>query len=376
MKLRGLSRLQVSWAKTSKKLIRKPKRRLAAKRRARPPRAQSAPEPQDLTTLPTVELPETTQLLVWTTDLLHPSFRLQSSLEGFFLDQRSDHTRRAYSRDFKRFLKYLVVRKQERGVERLERGVFIGYKEFLLSEALEHTTIDRHLACLRSLFAWFIDDGLMSNNPVEKVRFLNPRKISKTVGFSDVEVRRILSQPDLHTRTGALHYAILAVLFYCGLRRSEAASLRTQQISSERGHLVLRLRGKGNAERLITLPDAVTRALHHHLRMNGKSVEQDSYLFTPIRNNRTHDLEKAIDPSQIYYVVTKYAKNAGITQKVSPHSCRATAISNARDHHVPDRAIQEFAGWSSTEMITRYDKRRTSIENSASLSIDYSKNED
>jgi hypothetical protein len=73
----------------------------------------------------------------------------------------------------------------------------------------------------------------------------------------------------------------------------------------------------------------------------------------------------------VFYVVRRYAKLAGISNRVSPHSCRATAISNARDHHVPDRAIQEFAGWTSTDMITRYDKRKTAVEDSAARAIAY-----
>ncbi len=62
---------------------------------------------------------------------------------------------------------------------------------------------------------------------------------------------------------------------------------------------------------------------------------------------------------------------AGIQKRVSPHSCRATAISNARDREAPDRAIQEFAGWSSPEMIVRYDKRKTAVEKSAAHMISY-----
>ena len=73
----------------------------------------------------------------------------------------------------------------------------------------------------------------------------------------------------------------------------------------------------------------------------------------------------------VFYIVTSYAKKEGIANRVSPHSCRATAISNARDRNVPDRAIQEFAGWASPDMITRYDKRRTSVEASAAHAISY-----
>src|SRR6185312_2458527 len=103
----------------------------------------------------------------------------------------------------------------------------------------------------------------------------------------------------------------------------------------------------------------------------------DEYLFIPLRNNRTGVLNKSLDPSMIFYIVTRYAKLAGISARVSPHSCRSTAISNARDHLVPDRAIQEFAGWASPDMITRYDKRKTSVEKSAAHAISYSqKNRD
>jgi integrase len=231
--------------------------------------------------------------------------------------------------------------------------------------------VDRHLATLRSFFRWLQDDGWIDRNPAEGVRFLNPRRLSTTNGFSDDEVRRLLALPDLHTRTGSQHYAILMVLFYCGLRRSELCSLRTSSIFVERQHQILRLKGKGNAERIIVLVPAVWHALKHYFLITRKDPLVDQPLFTPVRNNRTGILDKPLDSSMIFYIVRRYAKLAGIQVQVSPHSCRATAISNARDHNVPDRAIQEFAGWASPDMITRYDKRRSAIEKSAAHAIVY-----
>lgn len=301
-------------------------------------------------------------------ELLRPGEELKQSIEGFLLDQRSPHTRRAYGKDLKRFLQFLITRKSE---SRIDRLTLIAYKEFLLSEGLEHTTVDRHLATLRSFFRWLVDDGRIDRSPVEGVRFLNPRRLSRTIGFTDDEVRKILARPDLHTRTGAQHYAILAILFYCGLRRSEVCSLRTSSLGVERGQPVIRLTGKGNAERLIVLTPAVWKGINHFLLIARKDRAKDQYLFTPIRNNRTGALEKPLDPSMIFYIVTRYSRMAGVANRVSPHSCRATAISNARDHNVSDRAIQEFAGWASPDMITRYDKRKSAIEKSAAHSIRY-----
>jgi integrase len=161
------------------------------------------------------------------------------------------------------------------------------------------------------------------------------------------------------------------VLFYCGLRRSELCALRTSQIFTERDTRLLRLRGKGDAERLVILNDPVWNALKHYFLITHRDPARDQWLFAPIRNNRTGETGKPLDPSMIFYIVRKYARLAGIQTRVSPHSCRATAISNARDHNVPDRAIQEFAGWASPDMITRYDKRKSVIENAAGRSIHY-----
>ncbi|MEO5970977.1 MAG: tyrosine-type recombinase/integrase [Bdellovibrionia bacterium] len=321
-----------------------------------------------------IALPSADKNFLSTLDITKPDDKLKQSIEAFLLDQRSPHTRRAYGKDLKRFVKFLHSRNLRQGADTLTRTVLIGYKESLLSDGLQHTSIDRHLATLRSFFKWLVDDGILEKSPADGVRFLNPKKLSTTIGFSDEEVRKILTIPDLHKRSGAQHYAILMVLFYCGLRRSELCSLKISNLGTERNLRVLRLRGKGNAERMIVLTDPVWNALKHYFYISRRDIEKTSgevYLFSPIRNNRTGVLDKPLDTSTIFSIVTRYAKQAGIMNRVSPHSCRATAISNARDHHVPDRAIQEFAGWASPDMITRYDKRRTSLEESATHSIKY-----
>lgn len=307
-----------------------------------------------------------------TRDLVRPDERLKQAIEAFLLDQRSPHTRRAYAKDLKRFVQYLMRRGLDRGIEKLERAVLVGYKESLLGEGLQHTTIDRHLASLRSFFGWLAADGLIDRNPAEHVRFLNSQKISRTIGFTDEEVGKILRQPNLHSRVGAQHYAILMILFYCGLRRSEVCELRTSSLFVERGIPVLRLRGKGNKERIIPLTPPVHKALKYYFRITGRETHKDAPLFIGFRRRlKPGEPATALNPSVIFYIVTKYAKQAGIAARVSPHSCRATAISNARDHHVPDRAIQEFAGWASPDMITRYDKRKSAIEQNAAHAIEY-----
>lgn len=319
---------------------------------------QSQTLPLALTASPPMQSARGHDFELTTKEFVRPGDRLRSALEGFLLDQRSEHTRRAYAKDLKRFVKFLLVRIERQGAEPLGRNIIIAYKDWLLSERLQHTTVDRHLATLRGAFGWLQEEGILTRNPAEHVRFMNPKKLSKTQGFTDDQVRLVLEQPNIHSRVGAAHYAVLMVLFFCGLRRSELCGLRTSQISIERGHPVLRLTGKGNSERLVPLVPSVWRAIRYYCKISRKDMAVDQPLFP-------------MDPSNVFYIVRRYARLAGIMSRVSPHSCRATAISNARDHNASDRAIQEFAGWASPDMITRYDKRKTSIENSAAHAISY-----
>src|SRR5690606_40562033 len=67
----------------------------------------------------------------------------------------------------------------------ITRSVLIAYKDSLLAENLEHTTIDRHLSTLRSFFRWLVEDGHLEKSPVDGVRFMNPKRISRTNGFTD-----------------------------------------------------------------------------------------------------------------------------------------------------------------------------------------------
>ena len=71
------------------------------------------------------------------------------------------------------------------------------------------------------------------------------------------------------------------------------------------------------------------------------------------------------------HIIKRYAKLAGIHYAVSPHSARATAVSNALDNLAPHRAVQHLAGWSSPLMVTRYDKRKQDLKNSAVKYIHY-----
>ncbi len=101
-------------------------------------------------------------------------------------------------------------------------------------------------------------------------------------------------------------------------------------------------------------------------------TKEDYLLQTSLKGKNT----KPMDGSTVYRIIEKYAKICGITKKVSPHSCRATAISHLLDtKKTPIRDVAIFAGHSKITTTERYDKRRDNLDNSAAYEVDYNVDE-
>jgi integrase/recombinase XerC len=307
--------------------------------------------------------------------------RWAQEIQPFLQNQLSDHTRRAYEGDLKQFFLFLEGRISPEDLKALKPEHIILFRKSLeegrlTGKVLEKTTVNRKLAVVKSFLSWLKLNQLISENPAELVKGFPQNQESSLKGFSDEEARKILFLPRLNSKAGALHSAILHMLFYMGLRKAELMSLRMGDISEERGVPVLKVRGKGHRVRILPMVPIVKASLEHYFHVCRRDSSQtESFVFTPTKNPLNGILEKPLGPNAITYIVTTYAKRAGVLQKVSPHSCRATCISNALDKKATHRSVQYLAGWSTPLMIQRYDKRREELKNSAAFVVDYSSEE-
>ena len=302
---------------------------------------------------------------------------LIQEIQRFIQVQRSPHTARAYAGDLKQFVGYL----RARGLGAEDFDALLGYRDWLVKPAFEggggltRGSANRKFSTIRAFLSWLQSRGKVRDNPSPWVKNFRAKTESPTQAFSDDEVARILALPSRRSRSGRMHRVILFFLFYLGLRRGELVALKASHLG--RGYvdgeelLTLRVPGKGDKERILPLPKQLVSALTEYMADEGISSGEDRYLFAPVRNNRTHMKEKPLNPHAIYYIVKKYAHLAGVEARVSPHSCRATCISNALDHAASHRSVQQLAGWSSPLMIERYDKRRTDLKQSAVHVVEY-----
>ncbi len=311
---------------------------------------------------------------------------LFQEMERFIRTQRSKHTQRAYQTDLKQFVSWLRAERYSPGIDAL-----LEYRDWLVLSAdeggagLSRSSANRKFATVRSFLGWLQGRGFLKENPAIWVKNFRAKTESPTQGFSDSQVARVLDMASRYTASGLQHSLVLHILFYMGLRRSEIVAIRCSHFGQARVEenvvTTLRVQGKGDKERILPVPDKVLDLLKEFLARNDLAIGMDRYLFRAIKCNvprgasanprKNEDTDLPLNTNTIAYIVKKYAKKAGIDAQVSPHSCRATCISNALDQGATHRSVQQMAGWSSPLMIERYDKRRTSLKDSAVHIVKY-----
>lgn len=244
------------------------------------------------------------------------------------------------------------------------------FRDHLIQERrLANGSVIRKMVAVRGLLTWCFHEGIVDRNPVLNVRLPKAKQVLSTLDFSDDEVRAVLALPEQDTASGALHGLVLTLLFYLGLRRGEAISIRMCDFREQRGHHVLRVHGKGEKHRDTPLSPIVRRAIENYILSTGKELESEDYLLQPVRNNYSKVTRKPLHPSTVDWIVKRYARRAGITKRVSPHSCRATTVGNLLENRVPIRDVANLVGHASTAMTSHYDKRKQNLDKSAAYQV-------
>ena len=205
----------------------------------------------------------------------------------------------------------------------------------------------RLLSALRSFFDWMQIEGYMTENPCDRVDMPKLGVYLPSV-LSVQEVEDIINSIDRTDWIGLRDKAILEVLYGCGLRVSEAVSLRISGLYLDEGFV--RIIGKGNKERLIPLGDMACSAVRAYLDVRPQPGDSDSddLLFL----NR---FGKSFSRVSMFKLIKKQALVAGINKEISPHTFRHSFATHLVENGADLRVVQEMLGHESittTEIYT------------------------
>jgi len=262
----------------------------------------------------------------------------------------------AYRRDLAGYEDYL----RERGIplERVTPQVIEEYLGLLAASGLAASSRARALAAVRGLHRFCADERGMGTDPGEDVeRPSVPSGLPR--GLSEEEVVALLGAVEGDGPRPTRDRAVLELLYSSGLRISELVGLGLGDLDQDQGLVVVL--GKGAKQRLVPVGSHALDALARWLGEGGRprwasgraqSRDDRDSLFVSSRGRR-------LSRQAGWVIVQGAARQAGLSDKVSPHVLRHSFATHLLDHGADIRVVQELLGHASITTTQLYTKVST-----------------
>lgn len=257
---------------------------------------------------------------------------------------RSDKTAENYKLYLERFIEFtndIKVDKITTEVIRKYRLWLNRYKNTVDGE-LATITQSYHLIALRGFLKYLSRRDIVSLSP-DKITL--PKVSRKQVSFLHYdEVERLLSQISLDNETGLRDRAIIELLFSSGLRVSELVNLNKDHINTKRREFMVR--GKGQKDRPVFIGKATAERVNDYLAARLDNLPP---LFLSYSRNNiagTSGDYRRLTARSIQRIISNYARLAGITKHVSPHTMRHSFATDLLMNGADIRSVQSMLGHS------------------------------
>jgi len=266
----------------------------------------------------------------------------------------SRHTVQAYQTDLTQLRTFLddhVPAFAEEGWPAIDESHLEAYLGHLHDQAYANTSIARKLTTIRTFFQHLVAENLISHDPST---ILESPKVERPLprAITPEEIQRLLEAPaQTKAPKGLRDQAILELLYATGMRVSELANLRLHDVDLERN--VVHCRGKGNKERYIPFHETAARRLLTYLEEArpalSRSETRTNALFLNYRG-------RPLTRQGLWLIIRHYARVAGITASVTPHTLRHSVATHMLRRGADLREVQELLGhtsMTSTQWYTR-----------------------
>jgi integrase/recombinase XerC len=205
----------------------------------------------------------------------------------------------------------------------------------------------RELSSIKNFFKWLDVNDIMKNPAISVIS--SPRKpkiLPKALDVDDA-FNVLIEAKDVAQSAwqGLRDKAVLTLLYGCGLRISEALALNVGDINAKSEFL--RIKGKGNKERIVPLLPIVWQNIAAYLAKSPYSINVGESLFVGARGER-------LSPRIIQRQLQKLRGRIGLPDTLTPHALRHSFATQLLAAGVDLRSIQELLGHSSLITTQRY----------------------
>lgn len=246
----------------------------------------------------------------------------------------------AYSSDLAQFAGFLEKRQQIlTGARREDVRDFI---QELFSNSLDGRSVGRKLSAIRHLYRYLLLDGKIDKDPTLNIDSPKQWKVlPKSLSREEVEATLAATQPRNETaRAQALALrdrAMLEVLYAGGVRASEVADARLEDLKLDMGYVLVR--GKGDKERMVPLGVPAQEVLQQYLKNSREVIvkhRSSPLLFLGTGGRR-------LTRERIWQLVGKAAAQAA-GRHASPHMLRHSCATHMVENGADLRTVQTILG--------------------------------
>ena len=215
------------------------------------------------------------------------------------------------------------------------------------SGGLSEQYIYKHLYGIRLFFTWQLEKGSLVTHPMSSIKVAPP----------SYQARMILSQQEIQllyaSCKSSKERAVLAVLYGCGLRKSEAESLNLVDVDFTKGLLYVR-RGKYAKRRAVPLGGQVQQDLAYYVEYGRYSKHEDAALLYNRHGKRMRGYSMS-------YILNSLLKRSNITKLITLHCLRHSIASHLLENGLSVEYVRDFLGHrhlESTQIYTRINQEQ------------------
>lgn len=278
---------------------------------------------------------------------------IDAFVEALWIEEGlSRNTQLAYRRDLQLLADWLADEAQ-RALDQAAEVDLLGYAAARHGDS-KASSANRRLSVFKRYFRWALRERRLASDPTLKLLMARkPLRVPHSLSQGQVEA--LLGAPDVQSPQGLRDRAMLELMYASGLRVTELVTLKSVQLGMREA--VVRITGKGDKERLVPFGEEAHTWLSRYLAEARPAL---------LRRTGTDELfltrlGGAMARESFWRLVKKYARLAGISSPISPHTLRHAFATHLLNHGADLRAVQLLLGHadlSTTQIYTHVARER------------------
>jgi len=278
---------------------------------------------------------------------------MESHLSGFLEQVDSPNTRRAYRADISDFLESGMDSESE--LDEVTASQVRSYVNRLRTEGKAVSTQQRRLSTLRCFFDWLLESNIVEHNPARECRidFSGSTNTSQT-GEDDpsiltkAQTENLVRATEKAGEADIRNKALIVVILYAALRRSEVAAMDVSHVRPLGRHWVIDLpSGAGWSSAYVRIPETVVEAVD---AVQSRYGIDEGALWRSLSNQNRGDRMTA---DAIYKMIRRTGRAANLDD-VTPETLRQTGLHLAIKAGATIQQVQMHARLQSASSVEQY----------------------